>query len=100
MNPGGKRLLSQIDRGPEVEKLACEFIACAGRYLIEIRQDGKVHLMAIIDKAEGCTEVAHEAVENGPELPKAVDRLIRESVKYIPLRSFVPANSNNMELVP
>jgi len=98
-NPNGKRSLQQIDRSPDIETKAAEFIDHAGRYLVEIvpaegdNPGTKVHLMAIIDKAEGCVKVAEELVENGPELLKAVDRLVAESVKHIPIRILVPANT-------
>lgn len=93
MNPSGQRSLQQISRSIPIEEKAAEFIDAAGRYLTEIRTDGKVHLMAIIDKAGGCKEVAHETCDNGPDLPEAVDRLVKESVKHIPIRILVPANA-------
>lgn len=102
MLPSGKRILEQIPRDPKIEMQAAEFIDHAGRYLIEVvpaegtvGQEPKtqVHLMAIIDKADGCTRVAEEFCPNGPELPKAVDRLVAESVKHIPIRLLVPANA-------
>lgn len=93
MNPSGKRSLQQIDRGSIVETKAAEFIDHEGRFLIEILKDGQVHLMAIIDLAAGCTKVAEEFCPNGPELPDAVDRLVTEAVKHIPIRVLVPANT-------
>lgn len=96
--PNGRRGLQEIARDPAIESLAAEFIDHAGRYLCEIMPEGKSHLMAIIDKADGCVKVADELVDNGPELLEAVDRLITESVKHIPIRLFVPANKN-FELV-
>lgn len=100
--PNGRRKAETIIRGREVERLAAEFIDCAGRYLIEIQRDGDVKLMAIIDLQGGCTEVATEIVENGPALLEVVDRLVRASVKNIPLRTLAaPANQNGLlELVP
>jgi hypothetical protein len=96
--PGGKRVLNEIARDPAVELKAAEFIDHAGRFLTEIRTDGLVHLMAIIDKADGCIEVAHKSCENGPELLDAVDALIEEAYPHIPIKLFVPANKN-LEIV-
>lgn len=105
--PGGKRALNEIARDPAIELKAAEFIDHAGRYLIEIvpaegtlgeNPATTVHLMAIIDKADGCQKVAEEYCDNGPSLPEAVDRLVTESVKYIPIRLLMPANKN-LEIV-
>lgn len=91
--PSKKRVLNEVSRPPAIEQQAAEFIDHAGRYLLEITADLQVHLMAIIDKAEGCVKVAEEFCENGPDLPDAVDRLVAESVKHIPIRILVPANA-------
>lgn len=83
--PSGRRGLQEVLRDPQIELKAAEFIDHAGRYLIEVLPDGKVHLMAIIDLAEGCKLVAEETAPNGPELLEATDRLIIESNKHIPI---------------
>lgn len=82
----GSRVGRQIPRHIAIEKLAAEFIGASGRYLLEVLPDGQIKLMAIIDTAQGCTEVATEISDNGPDLPQAVDRLIMESVLHIPFR--------------
>lgn len=92
-NPSGKRSLQEIARGRAVETKAAEFIDHAGRFLIEILKDGRVHLMAIIDLAGGCTKVAEEFCANGPELPEAVDRLVIAAYPHIPIKILVPANA-------
>jgi len=84
--PDGSRLGREISRPAAIEGLAKEFVTAAGRYLLEIQKDGQVKLMAIIDTAQGCTEVATEFTDNGPKLPQAVDRLVLESVLHIPFR--------------
>lgn len=83
---GGERVGRQIPRPMAIEKLGAEFIHAAGRYLLEVQPNGMVKLMAIIDTAEGCTEVATEITENNTKLPEAVDRLVLESVLHIPFR--------------
>lgn len=99
MLPSGARVLNEISRPASIELKAAEFIDHAGRFLTEIRTDGKAHFMAIIDKAEGCTEVAHLSCDNGPEIPTTVDQLILEAHKHIPLpRLYIPANKN-LEIV-
>lgn len=92
-NPSGRRSLQQITRGRKIEDKAAEFIDHAGRFLIEIVPDGRVHLMAIIDLAEGCTKVAEEYCANGPELPETVDRLVIAAHPFIPIRILTPANT-------
>lgn len=92
-DPNGKRSLQEIVRGRNVDMKAAEFIDHAGRFLIEIMPDGQVHLMAIIDLAEGCTKVAEEFCPNGPELPEAVDRLVLAAHPKIPVKILVPANA-------
>lgn len=105
--PGGKRVLNEISRDPSVELKAAEFIDHAGRFLIEIvpaegtvgeAPKTQVHLMAIIDKAEGCTKVAERFCPNGPGLLNEVDALVEEAYPHIPIRLFVPANKN-LEIV-
>lgn len=91
--PSGRRGAQEIARSPKIETKAAEFIDHAGRFLIEILPDGKVHLMAIIDLAEGCTKVADEICANGPDLMEAVDRLIETAHPRIPIRILVPANA-------
>lgn len=93
MNPSGRRSAQEITRGRAVETKAAEFIDHAGRFLIEILKDGRVHLMAIIDLAQGCTQVAEEFCPNGPELPDAVDKLVNAAHPHIPIRVLVPANT-------
>lgn len=96
--PGGKRVLNEISRAPAIELKAAEFIDHAGRFLTEIRKDEKVYLMAIIDLAEGCTMVAEEVCDNGPELLEAVDRLVTAAYLRIPIKILTPANKN-LEIV-
>lgn len=80
----GKRGAVRIERSATVENQANTFLDAGGRYLIETCTDGKIHLMAIIDTANGCEKVAEQTQENGPDLPLAVDLLVTESVNHLP----------------
>lgn len=91
--PSGRRSCQEITRPPKIEEMAAEFIDHAGRFLIEILPSGQVHLMAIIDLAKGCTKVAEEFCDNGPDLPEAVDRLVTVAHPHIPIRILTPANT-------
>lgn len=91
--PSGRRGLQEVLRDPKIELHAAEFIDHAGRFLIEILPDGRAHLMAIIDLAQGCTRVAEETCANGPDLMDAVDRLVEAAYPRIPIRILVPANT-------
>lgn len=105
MNPGGKRRVEQIPRSAVVENLACAFLERGGRYLIEMVPDQanegtvRVHLVAIIDLADGAEKVADIVCPNGPGLPENVDALIRQSIANTPPPVLVPANSNHLGLV-
>lgn len=98
MMPNGRRVLNEIARSPKIEALAQRFVAHDGRFLIEILKDSTVSLIAIIDVDGKATDVARETCANGPELPKAVDRLIKAADLKIPLtnrvRLLAPANAN------
>lgn len=110
--PNGRRGLQEIPRDPVIEQKAAEFIDHAGRFLIEIVPPSQVpkdpndpagqtqvHLMAIIDLAEGCTKVSEKFCPNGPELGEAVDQLVEEAYPKIPLPLMcIPANKN-LEIV-
>jgi hypothetical protein len=106
--PNGRRGLVEIARDPVIEQKAAEFIDHAGRFLIEIipaegtvgeEPQTQVHLMAIIDLADGCTKVSEKFCANGPELGAAVDELVEEAYPRIPLpRMCIPANKN-LEIV-
>lgn len=88
--PSGEKRLQQIQVHPEIYALACKFIAHGGRYLVFINGQGDVELIAATmsnpQTATGqadVVEAAKETVPNGPELPPAVDRLIRTSVEKL-----------------
>lgn len=86
--PNGKRKLEQIQRSPVIENLAGAFLRRGGRYLLEVRDDGLCHLMAILglerDGVKGVEEVAHVACKNGPDLPISVDTLVQQSIDNSP----------------
>lgn len=96
--PDGRRIAIAIKRDTDTENLAQDFIDAGGRYLVEMIPPNKVpetpddpagmprvHIMAIIDTKSGQAEkVAEDTVPNGPELPKAIDRLVQASHHHLP----------------
>ncbi len=80
---GIRRSLFTIDRGLAMQVIADRFITAGGRYLCETLENGRAHLMAIID-VDGRPElVAEETSMNGPLVPFAVDRLVKASGAHL-----------------
>lgn len=79
----GKKSLVDFACPPDVEAIAVEFISRGGAYIIEELPDGKVGLGALLDVNPFTKYVETETVENGPELPRAAERLIRASLKHL-----------------
>lgn len=88
--PDGRRVLQEIVRPAHIEAMAHDFIQAGGRFLSEITEAGNVHLMALIDRPNGPQVVADELVDNGTEVPAAVDRLIAEANLFLPPSIMVP----------
>jgi hypothetical protein len=79
LRPNGRRRDVEIDRPSDIEALARQFIESGGRYECEHLTTEEASLTAVkeIDGEE--QDVAIEIVPNGPEVPAAVDRLVRAS---------------------
>jgi len=76
--------MQMVERPAEVDLLACSFISQGGRYLIAKISDHEVKLAAMVEGFNGDVyEVATEVSADGIELPLAIDRLVRESVRKI-----------------
>ena len=78
----GKKVLSEVTRSKEITAMAHRFIALGGRFLIsEVVDDQRnveIELVAATYTNEGApVGMAREVSNNGPELLKAVDRLVR-----------------------
>lgn len=85
---GGRKVLSEVRRSREITDMAHQFIAVGGRFLIaEVHDDNReveIELIATTNNFSGIPVCfAREVSDNGPELPKAVDRLVRAAFAKI-----------------
>jgi hypothetical protein len=92
LRPNGRRRDVEIDRPSDIQALARRFIESGGRYECEHLTTGEASLTAVkeIDGEE--QDIAIEVVPNGPEVPAAVDRLVRASAAR-----FADTESGNQE---
>lgn len=86
LRPSGKTKDTWIEMSDEVELLARRFIEAGGSYTSEMLHDGEVSLCAVFkpdpDDLEP-TDIACVIAMNGPDIPDAVEQLIRESFDYL-----------------
>lgn len=78
LRPDGRKREVEVDRSPEIEQLAQEFIAKGGHFDCEKLTTGHASLTAGHPDADD-TDIAIEVVMNGPDVPEAVDRLIKRA---------------------
>ena len=80
MMPDGRRVPVTIERPAEVAALAQQFIDAGGRFECEMLSTGEISLTAVgeIDGEE--QDIAIELCGNGPDVPLAVDRLVRAAL--------------------
>jgi hypothetical protein len=77
--PDGRRKSITIDRPEEIESLAIALIGAGCSFEIEMLQTGEVS-MTCEHTVDGETEtLAIEVVPNGPAVPTAVDKMVREA---------------------
>lgn len=82
MRPNGEPLAVSIDRGAEIEAAALQLSVAGVRFEAEVLMNDAVSLTAERDDADGEVDVlACEIVANGPGVPDAVDRLVRDALK-------------------
>ena len=82
--PNGRFTVTRIEREPDVEDIAERFIKAGGMYFIEVLEDGDINMSAVtVGPDNSHTEVAEARCPNGPELPHAVDRLVRKSAEAL-----------------
>lgn len=74
--PDGRRQEVQIERPKEIEDLALEAYRQGWALECEMLPDYETVSFTITDDLEG--DLAHELCKNGPEVPEAVDRLLRK----------------------
>ena len=79
LRPDGRKRATEIERPPWIETMADRFIASGGCYECEHLMTGHASLTAVKYGRDVCIEV----VENGPEVPAAVDRLVQHSMGYL-----------------
>jgi hypothetical protein len=82
LRPNGRRTSVEIDRPPEIEQLAEQFINAGGSYECEELTTGHASLTAVHPDCDD-GDCAIEVVMNGPEVPEAVDRVVRRSIKWL-----------------
>jgi hypothetical protein len=78
---------AEIDRSPEVEALAEQFMAAGGRYECEELTTGHASLTAVYEVDGEDQDIAIEVCPNGPEVPGAVDALVSSSVAWLGKRA-------------
>jgi hypothetical protein len=79
LRPDGRRMDVSVERPPEVYALAMGLVANGYRFEIEELRDGTVSMDCSRPEDDG--PVAMELCRNGPEVPDAVDRLVRAAAR-------------------
>lgn len=83
--PDGSHRLEQVQRPKDVQLLADRFLHLGGRYLVAVLSAAEVKMAAALpatDRDE-IVVIAEESAPNGPGLPIAFDRLVRETNKRL-----------------
>lgn len=75
LRPNGRQVQKEIDMPQEVEELAQILIKAGCRFEIEELSTGMINMECMVDDV--C--VAGELSPNGPEVPKAVESLVRKA---------------------
>jgi hypothetical protein len=81
--PSQKCRITSIERGSEIEDMSRHFHHHGGLFFCEVLANGKAHLFACIMKDEVPVEVESIECDNGPELPEAVDHLVRRAIAHL-----------------
>jgi hypothetical protein len=82
LRPDGERRAVEIDMPPKVEAMAKTFIEFGGYFECEELTTGHVSLTACHPDCEA-GDCAIEVVPNGPEVPDAVDRLVKQACEWL-----------------
>lgn len=80
LRPNGRKAQVSIERPPEVTALAQQFIRVGGWFECEELTTGHVSLTACMVVDEEPDDIEIEIVQNGPDVPNAVDRLVRAAI--------------------
>ena len=82
LRPDGRKVQTGVERSVEIEQLARDFINSGGWFEAEILTTGHVSLTACLNRPDGDNDIAIECVANGPEVPQAMDRLVRKAASF------------------
>ena len=81
--PHGERRQTRIERPAEIEALAETFIKSGGRFESEMLGDLETVSLTAVHKVDGeDNDIACEVCKNGPDIPDAVDRLVRHASEW------------------
>jgi len=81
LRPDGRRTDTSINRPPEIERLAAELLQAGYAFEAEVLMNGVVSFEVVGPEDEDGDPVvlACELVQNGPRIPEAVDKLVRDA---------------------
>jgi len=87
MRPDGRKHPVTIERPPDIETLAKAIMQAGCRFEIEVLQTGAVSMEIVTDVPDPDLRnvVAIEICPNGPQVPEAVDRLVKSAVSTLKL---------------
>lgn len=77
MLPNGRQKPVTISRSQGIEAKADEVVARGGSFEIEVLSTGVVSITCEDHAAEAT--ISHHLCENGPEVPKTVDKVVEEA---------------------
>jgi len=83
LRPNRRKRDVEIDRSGEIVKLAEEFIAAGGRYECEELTTGHPSLTAVHELDGEDQDIAITLCPNGPQVPEAMDELVRKSITWL-----------------
>ena len=81
--PNGRKRATSIDVDEETKKLAQQFMDAGGYFECEILSTEDISLTACFDQPDGDNDIAVEVVQNGPDVIKAVQKLVRNAVEWL-----------------
>jgi hypothetical protein len=86
LRPDGRKVDEGIDMPAEIEALAQRFLRAGGRYEAEVLREGTVSFTAVYRVNEEPQDIAIELCPNGPDVPYAVEMLVRKSIAWLDRR--------------
>lgn len=88
LRPDGRRGAVTIERPPDIEDLAKEIMRAGCRFEIEVLTTSQVSMEIVRDVPDPDIDdsIAIEICDNGPEVPLAVDRLVKTAAHELKLK--------------